>query len=36
MGKGKHSMMASLNRMSNYDPFGSPRKRRKTTKKSRR
>ena len=34
-GKGKRSMMVSLNRMSNYDPFGSPRKRRKTTKKRR-
>jgi len=34
--KGGGSMMSTLNRMSNYDPFGSPRKRRKTTNKRRR
>jgi len=32
-GKGRGGMMASLNRMSTYDPFGSPRSRKKTPKK---
>ena len=31
--KSKGSIMASLNRMSTYDPFGSPRSRKKTAKK---